>query len=229
MYGKLFLLIGLFAVLAGCQEIPSDHPKARVIAVGDSLMAWNATSGSSIPDVIEETLGAPVLDRAVSAAWLQTQFDEKGDPETGVQAQFVEGDWDWAVVNGGGNDLMLGCGCARCDATLDRLISKDGQSGQIPDFLQQIRNKGTRVVYVGYLRSPDLFTPIEHCKAEGDELDSRLAKLAQGDDGITFVSSQDVAQPGDASYFSFDLIHPSRKSSRIIGERVAHVIKTQGL
>ncbi|NVO54469.1 SGNH/GDSL hydrolase family protein [Rhodobacteraceae bacterium B1Z28] len=192
-------------------------------------MAWNSTSGSSIPDVIEENIGAPVVDRTVSAAWLQTQFNAEGKPKTGVQAQFVEGNWNWAVVNGGGNDLMLGCGCMRCDAVLDNMISADGQSGQIPQFLRQIRSRGTRVIYVGYLRSPNLITPIEHCKSEGDEFEARIAKLAQQEDGITFASMQDVAHPGDPSYFSFDLIHPSRKSSRIIGERVAEIIKNEGL
>ncbi len=229
MFKKLYLAAGLLCLLLGCQELPSSKPDAKVIAVGDSLMAWNSPSGSSIPDVIEENIGAPVVDRTVSAAWLQTQFDDKGAPQSGVQAQFVKGDWSWAVVNGGGNDLMLGCGCSRCDAVLDNMISEDGQSGQIPRFVRQIRETGTRVIYVGYLRSPDLFTPIEHCKAEGDEFEARIARLAQLDEGVTFVSSQDVARPGDASYFSFDLIHPSRKSSRIIGERIASVIKDQGL
>ncbi|WP_120636130.1 SGNH/GDSL hydrolase family protein [Ruegeria sp. EL01] len=226
---KLIHLVGLLSCLLGCQEAPSSQPNAKIIAVGDSLMAWNSTSGSSIPDVVEKNIGSAVIDRTVSAAWLQTQFDTDGHPETGVQAQFVEGDWKWAIVNGGGNDLMLGCGCARCDAVLDRMISADGQSGQIPQFLRRIRDGGTQVIYVGYLRSPKLLTPIEHCKAEGDEFEARIARLAQQEQGITFVSNHDVARAGDASYFSFDLIHPSRKSSRIIGERVAKVIKTKGL
>ncbi|WP_300068206.1 SGNH/GDSL hydrolase family protein [uncultured Ruegeria sp.] len=226
---KLILLIGLLSCLLGCQEAPSSQPNAKIIVVGDSLMAWNSTSGSSIPDVIEKSVGSAVIDRTVPAAWLQTQFDADDRPKTGVQAQFVEGDWKWAIVNGGGNDLMLGCGCSRCDAVLDRMISVDGNSGQIPRFLRRIRDRGTQVIYVGYLRSPKLLTPIEHCKAEGDEFEARIARLAQQEQGITFVSNHDVARPGDASYFSFDLIHPSRKSSRIIGERIANVIRSEGL
>ncbi len=228
MSRKRFVLFALLSCLLGCQEAPSNQPTARVIAVGDSLMAWNSASGSSISDVIEKNIGAPVVDRAMSAAWLQTKFDVEGRPESGVQAQFVEGDWSWAVINGGGNDLMLGCGCISCDTTLDNMISKDGQSGQIPQFVRRIRSSGTRVIYVGYLRSPKLLTPIEHCKSEGDEFEARIARLAQRDAGIIFVSSQDIARPGDASYFSFDRIHPSRKSSRIIGERVANIILTEG-
>lgn len=224
MFRNPWLVIGLLSVLLGCQELPSGHPDPRVIAVGDSLMAWNSPSKSSIPDIVERNIGAPVIDRSVSAAWLQTTFDEDGRPQSGVQAQYVEGDWTWAIVNGGGNDLMLGCGCMKCDAVIDSMISKDGQSGQIPDFLRRIRDRGTQVIYIGYLRSPELITPIEHCKNEGDELESRIAELAKREDGITFVAMQDIVRPGDTSYFSFDLIHPSRKSSRMIGERVAQII-----
>lgn len=221
----LLLLLGCLGFLAGCQDVPSSTPDARVIAVGDSLMAWNAMSGNSIPDVVERGIGAPVVNRAASAAWLQTSYDTDGKPRSGVQAQFVEGDWDWVIVNGGGNDLMLGCGCTRCEGVIDAMISQDGQRGQIPDFLREIRDGGTQIIYVGYLRSPDLITPIEHCKGEGDEFEARIEQLAQYEEGITFISVQDVVQPGDASYFSFDLIHPSRKSSRIIGERIAAIIK----
>ncbi|MEX0307202.1 MAG: SGNH/GDSL hydrolase family protein [Ruegeria sp.] len=222
---RLLLLLGCLSLFSGCQEMPDNAPDARVIAVGDSLLAWNATSGNSIPDFVERSLGVPVLDRSASAAWLRTGFYTDGSPESGVQAQFVPGDWDWAIVNGGGNDLMLGCGCMRCGDVINAMISEDGQNGQVPDFLRRIRDGGTQVIYVGYLRSPDLVTPIEHCKGEGDEFEARINKLAQKEDGITFVSVQDVARPGDASFFSFDRIHPSRKSSRIIGERIAQIIR----
>ena len=132
MSGKFIFLFGLVCCLLGCQEMPSSQPDAKVIAVGDSLMAWNAATGSSIPDVVEQEIGRPVVDRTVSAAWVQTRFSKDGKPETGVQAQFVDRNWDWAIVNGGGNDLLLGCGCMKCDAVLDKMISKDGQSGQKP-------------------------------------------------------------------------------------------------
>ena len=224
----LFVLFGCLSCLLGCQEVQSSAPNARIIAIGDSLMAWNSTSGNAIPDVVERSIGAPVLDRSASAAWLQTNFDDDGKPRSGVQAQFVDGDWAWAIVNGGGNDLILGCGCSRCAGVIDTMISRDGQRGQIPEFLREIRDGGTQVIYVGYLRSPGLITPIEHCKSEGDEFEARIERLAGREDGITYVSVQDVAQPGDASYFSFDLIHPSRKSSRIIGERIARIIKRAG-
>ena len=151
------------------------------------------------------------------------------DPENveggaNIPNQYVPGEWDWVVINGGGNDLLFGCGCGRCSGMLDRMISSDGMSGQIPLLARRVRDDGARVLFTGYLRSPGLLTPIEHCKPAGDELEARLVKLASKEDGIVFVSNKDVVPSGGITYFSPDLIHPSRKSSRIIGRKLATVI-----
>lgn len=218
------VLIFIAAFVAACQEQVSRNDGARILAVGDSLMAWNSAFGNSIPHVIEERLGEPVVDRSVRGAWMTVRNVD--DPERGINIpqQYVPGDWDWVIVNGGGNDLLFGCGCGVCDGILDRMISKDGLSGQIPTFARRVRDNGARVLFTGYLRSPGLLTPIEHCKNEGDELEARLTRLAQQEDGIVFVSNKDVVPNGGITYFSPDLIHPSRKSSRIIGARLATVI-----
>jgi len=217
--GLLFavLLLGLSA----CQESASRTPEARILAMGDSLMSWHGLSGAGIADVVEAELGQPVIDRSVAAAMMRTRFDAQGNPQSGVQAQYIDGPWDWVLVNGGGNDLWLGCGCWRCDTVMDRMITVDGRGGQIPAFLRRARDRGARVVYFGYLRSPGVNSPIEHCKPAGDELEARLARMARQEPGISFIPVQDIAQPGDTSYFAFDRIHPSKKSSRLIGERLA--------
>jgi len=229
MLHRLKLVLASSLVIpAACQEMPNETPDAKILAIGDSLMAWNSVAQASVPDALEKGLGEPVVDRSVSAAWMQTSSDPNGKPRSGVQAQYIQGDWDWVVVNGGGNDLLMGCGCNWCDATLNTLISSDGRSGQIPNFLRNIRDDGAHVVYFGYLRSPNLITPIEACKSDGDELETRIAKLAKHEDRITFVSMQDIVPPNDASYFAFDLIHPSPKASRMIGQRLASVMREAG-
>jgi hypothetical protein len=94
-----------------------------------------------------------------------------------ITKQFRQGDWDWAVLNGGGNDLWLGCGCMRCAGKLDRLISRDGRRGAIPGFVSRLRQSGAQVIYVGYLRTPGITSPVEHCTDEGAEMDRRAALL----------------------------------------------------
>ncbi|MEX0319554.1 MAG: SGNH/GDSL hydrolase family protein [Ruegeria sp.] len=211
--------------LTACQESFSQNSGARILAVGDSLMAWNAVWGSSISDTIEQELGEAVVDRSVAGAWMQIRPDAEDQKGFNIPYQYVKGDWDWVVVNGGGNDLLFGCGCGRCDRIMNRMISADGSTGQIPDFLRRIRDDGARVLYTGYLRSPGLLTPIDHCKSEGDELEARIARLAQQEKGIEYVSMQDVVPNGGLFYFAPDLIHPSPRSSHLIGKRLAAMIR----
>ncbi|MGB1751872.1 MAG: SGNH/GDSL hydrolase family protein, partial [Paracoccaceae bacterium] len=125
---------------------------------------------------------------------------------------------------GGGNDLLLGCGCMACHDTINELVSENARSGKIPDFLRTIRDNGSKILYIGYLRSPGLLTPIEHCKNEGDLFEARLAKFADREENIYFASMQNIVPYGDASYFSLDRIHPSRKTSKMIGEFAADFI-----
>ena len=64
----LALLLAVTALITGCSgPIPGDQP-SRILAMGDSLLAWNRNRGQSIPDMVADTLGEPVEDRSVSAA-----------------------------------------------------------------------------------------------------------------------------------------------------------------
>lgn len=187
----------------------------KILAIGDSLMAWNGIVRGSIPDVIELASGAELLDRSQIASFVTTG---------GLERQYVEGDWDWVVVNGGGNDLWLGCGCQRCDATLDKMISPDGRTGRIPDLLSRILRDGSRILYIGYLRSPGIDSLIDHCSAYGTEFERRIDALAASQDRITFLSLADLVPFGDRSYHGLDMIHPSRKASFDIGYNATQII-----
>ena len=142
-----------------------------------------------------------------------------------IRSQFNGGPWDYVVMNGGGNDLLFGCGCGKCTLTLNRLISWDGMKGTIPNFVAKLRATGARVIYTGYLRTPGLISPVESCGPLGDEMDRRLALMASRDQGVTFIPLSDlVTRDGDRSYHGLDLIHPSVKGSQAIAARIAAVI-----
>jgi len=188
----------------------------RILVVGDSMFAVNRIAGASVADVIEQELGADVTDRATIGARYFL-----GIP---LRPQYRDEGWDWVVINGGGNDLLFGCGCGACTRTLDRLVSKDGRGGIIPAFVAKIRKSGAKVVYAGYLRNPGVQTPIKGCGPAGNELDRRLTLMAGFDRGVTFLPMSDLVPFGDRSYHGFDLIHPSVKGSRGIGKRIAAVI-----
>ena len=142
-----------------------------------------------------------------------------------ISHQIVEGDWDWVVMNGGGNDLWFGCGCGECDAKMDKLIASDGGDGEIPRVINQLRDTGAKVVYFGYLRSPGVDSMIEECRDEGDELEKRVADFAKSTRGVYFLSNQDLVPEGDLTFHALDRIHLSLKASEEIGKRVAALIR----
>lgn len=214
----LFLLVSLPAGLAHAEG------RARVLMMGDSLFAMHKLAGGSVGASLRATLGAPVVDNSIAGARFLYRLPISGAVGLSIPKQYRRGDWDWVVLNGGGNDLWLGCGCSRCENRMDRLISRDGRRGAIPGLVSQLRQAGAQVVFVGYLRTPGKTSPIEHCVDEGNEMDARVARLAQLDRGVHFVSLADLVPFGDLSYHATDRIHPSMKGSRVIGQRIARLI-----
>ncbi len=188
--------------------------------LGDSLFAVNRTINQSVGDQLERQLGEQVIDRSVLGAPFLSD-----DGKTGIQGQYFAGNWDWVVINGFGNDVLFGCGCGSCDSVLNRLISRDGTQGQIPDFVARVRASGARVIYSGYLRTPGFRAPIESCGPIGFDMDRRLAAMAARDPGVVYLSMANVVPSGDSSYHAFDVIHPSAKGSGAIATRIAAVIK----
>jgi len=196
----------------------------RILVLGDSFMTTHTLSGQAVPNQLQKVLGARVKSRAVTGARYRYMMPITGALGMKISKQYRDGPWDWVVINGGGNDMWLGCGCMRCKRRMNKLISPDGTRGEIPELVSKVRNTGAKVAYVGYLRSPGTWSPIEHCKAEGDALEARIAVMAQRDKGVTFVSLADMVPSGDRSFHAADMIHPSVKGSKAAAARIAHVV-----
>lgn len=211
-------------VFAGSEAVSQDR-NPRILAMGDSLLAAHKISGRSIANTVARKLGEPVTDRSVLAARISYKLPISGSLGLSIPKQYRSGNWDWVILNGGGNDLWLGCGCIVCKRKMNKLIAKDGQSGKIPNLVNKLRETGSKVIYVGYLRSPGVGSPIEHCRDEGDELERRIDAFAQKDGGVYFLSLADLVPDGDRSYHGMDMIHPSIKGSKAIGTLVANIIK----
>ncbi|MEM6824843.1 MAG: SGNH/GDSL hydrolase family protein [Pseudomonadota bacterium] len=223
---RSILAIGLLSLLGACAEPVSRHEAPRILAMGDSLLSWNRATGRSVAHGVEGLLNEPVVDRSVPGAHVIYALPISGSLGLKIDRQYRAGDWDWIILNGGGNDLWLGCGCGACDGRMGRMLTPDGASGAIAASVFRLRATGARVIYLGYLRSPGRGSPIEHCRDDGDELERRLARLAGRDPGITFVPIGDMVPYGDRSYHSFDMIHPSAKASAEIAARVVSVIRS---
>lgn len=212
-------------IFQGCGEAVSKNPDARILLLGDSMMASNALGGHTVANWIEAELHEDVIDRSVSGAKYFYYLPISGAAGLRLDAQYRPGKWDWIVLNGGGNDLLFGGGCGQSTTQLDRLITPDGRHGAIPSFVANLRASGARVLYVGYLRNPGTATPIKACGPAGNEMDRRLAKMAALDKGVDFMALSDLVPYGDISFHQLDRIHPSVKGSQAIAARIAEHIK----
>lgn len=197
----------------------------RILAMGDSMMASHRLTRRAVSHSLARALGARVTDQSVMGARIIYRLPITGSLGLNIGRQYRQDDWDWIVLNGGGNDLWLGCGCTRCERRMNQLVNKKGTGGEIPKLLMRLRKTGAQVAYVGYLRSPGAGSPIEHCRDEGNELEERLKRFAGYVEGIHYVTVADMVPHGDRSYHAIDMIHPSLKASREIGQRVARLIR----
>lgn len=221
-FAALFILVALLH--APAVQAQSEQPK--ILVMGDSLMAVNRVVGSSVSLALGKTLGVEVTDHAVSGARYFHALPITGALGLRISSQFHGGPYDYVVMNGGGNDLLFGCGCGACTRMMNRLVSEDGTAGAIPALVAKIRASGAKVIYTGYLRTPGVTSPVEGCGVLGDEMDRRLALMAKAQKGVSFVRLADVVKKdGDTSYHGVDLIHPSAKGSRAIAARIVGLIR----
>lgn len=219
------ILLSVLLVLALGLAARADEAKPRVLVMGDSLMAWNGTRGAAVSDVLGKLLGVKVKDHAMAGARYFYHLPLTGAAGLRISAQFRGGPWDYVVMNGGGNDLLFGCGCGACKRMLNRLIRADGRAGAIPELVAEMRASGAKVIYTGYLRTPGVTSPVEACGPLGDEMDARLARMAEATEGVIFLPLADlVTKDGDTSYHAMDLVHPSVRGSRAIAARIAALI-----
>lgn len=219
-FRQLLLLVA--AVLLLAVPASGEARKLRVLVMGDSLMASHRLEGAAVANDLGKLLGVAVKDHSVIGARYFHILPISGSLGMRIDAQLHGGPWDYVVMNGGGNDLLFGCGCMACKKMMERLITANGKSGAIPKLVASIRAKGAKVIYTGYMRTPGLTSPIEGCTAVGNELERRLAKMAKLDDGVTYIALANLVKtPGDTSYHDIDLVHPSRKGSAAIAALIA--------
>ena len=121
--------------------------KPKILAIGDSLMAWHRIDDKSIADSIAASLGEPVLNRAISGARIIYGLPLTGAMGLRISNQFRDHErYDWVIITGGVNDFMLGCGCARCDRRMNKMLTADAKQGDIVSLIARIRQTGARVV-----------------------------------------------------------------------------------
>ena len=125
-------LLLILSILTGLTAPSVTAEPLRILVMGDSFMTSNTSQDAAVPQVLARDMGAKVKSTAVSGARFGYKLPLTGALGLNIAKQYRKGNWDTIVMNGGGNDLWLGCGCLRCANRLARLISPDGSKGRIP-------------------------------------------------------------------------------------------------
>ena len=203
-------------------DYANDWTGKRLLGLGDSIFDFHDV-GEDIPEIIADRLGMTMVNRAVSGAHFANPSSADADMGLDIRRQYNDlddTDFSWVVMDGGFNDLDQRCGCADCIELLDSLISADGRSGQIADFIRGVIGDGPRVMFVGYADMPAEFA-VEFCNELLDEHARRMALFANQTNGAWFVDAGEVVTPDMINAYDPDQVHPSVEGSRITGEFVA--------
>lgn len=209
------MLLALTLLAACGRGVPEG---AEVVVAGDSVMAWNRSSGASVADQLAARLGAPVGDVSLPLAQVRG-----GTGPLNIPNQLAGLSPEWVVLNGGANDLSVGCDCNDCAATLDQLISADGTRGAIPALVSDLRARGSQVVWADYYTSPRYAGT--DCEGPYRMLETRLGAMAARDPGMTLVDMDRVFSPDDLSLFARDRLHPSETGSARIAALIAPILQ----
>lgn len=206
-------------LLAACQPAPSSDN--AILAIGDSIMAWNGNRG--IPEVVGAELGLRVVDASQSGARLNTDSTLAQALGFDITEQVRDGAWDWIILTAGGNDLRGNC------ERPDTVVLRDAQigpdlMGDLSSFIASLRARGSKVAFVGYYDLlPDEPAP---CEPQFDIINERLTELAAGDAGLVFLDAATVIDRTDPNLFARDRLHPSPEGSARIGAALAQAMQS---
>lgn len=213
---KLTLLLAI--LLWAC---PVSASETRIFLAGDSVLAWN---DAGVARALEKRLGVPVKSGAKNGAWIG--FPKLGGPimRLSIGAQVPKGPFDWVVMNGGANDLAILCRCRACSEVRDRLISRDGRSGALPQTWAAVHERsGAKVVILGYYEGVRR-TRFSGCRDALAALDARAARFAARTDWAEFI---DAGEAVTAAMLDADGIHPAPEGSAAIAELLEAVVRPQ--
>ena len=187
-----------------------------VQVVGDSLFGADAEGCASVSTFMSLRLWLEVEDNSIPGAMVS-------DGNEGIPQQYVSGDWNWTVINGGANDIMPYCTENDCDEVLDEIITDSGE-GQIPDLVEKAQNDGSNVILIGYYSVPK-GSEYEPVILEVEIVNDRYNEFAKANEGVYFINLKDVMSPEQTpELYSEDLVHPSDDGHFAIGEYIANFI-----
>ena len=175
-----------------CAELERLGDGYRILAIGDSMLDWNVDACGAVPDFVGMMLGEPVDNQAVGGAVMVQE----------IPGQFIEGPWDWVIINGGGNDVEV------CESEEECLRQYGRAMRNLERLLDEVAVGGTQVALVGYPEFTD--EGVEIWSSFGDIAMSEMEARAASRDDVHFVDLRPwVNGEQQPHFFDDDLVHPS--------------------
>lgn len=245
-YGSILLaalIMSAASLATGCYEDqcpavatlpggPDSGEEAQILAVGDSIMAMNGQVCQGVAGHAGLALDRYVQDHSLGGRRL-----DHPDSDDDIVGQYEAGPWEWIVMTGGGNDMLQECGCnqdgydaAVCEQVLDSLVDLELGTGEIFDFLDQVRadeSHAATVLLLGYYAfTDDSWANFDGCNAYLPELNARYELLAEQEEDLIFVSTTETMDiEAHPERIWMDGIHPSAEGSQALGALVAETVE----
>jgi lysophospholipase L1-like esterase len=211
-----------------CPQVDPLPKTQSILALGDSILGIHRESCEGVPGRVAMDLDTHVDNAAIPG--LPVASPSGGDD---IRAHYASAKRDWVLFSGGGNDLIQKCHCnanvdvPACHRVIERLVSPDGTSGQVPGLLDRARADGARVIIVGYYPLPDdAAGNFDACAPYAQELTRRYRAYAAARIGARFYDPSGVMQ--FASFperFDWDHIHPSPEGARAMAVELAALMQ----
>ena len=209
----MFLPIGIALLCGGCGELDRGSLKnAEIFVVGDSALEWHLWSNRSAPERMGEALNRPVYNAARSGQMVTEGL------KYSIPNQYIDGDWDWVVVNGGFNDLADLCRCDECPVTQANI------DAVLQSFVEERVEEGKRVVLWTYYDMPDNARELKRCNRAVQTLRSNQQKLAESHPDIIWVDGRKAVSVDNPKHYFRDNLHPSRLGAERMGKQIARAI-----
>ena len=207
-------LLGLTTLLYGCGEGERGSlNNAEIFVVGDSAFEWHLWSGRSAPERMGEELNRPIYNAARSGQMLTEGL------EYSIPNQYIDGDWDWVVINGGFNDLADLCRCGDCPVTQANV------DAVLEAFVEERVDEGKQVIIWTYYNMPDKSQEMKRCKQAVRVLRQNQKTLADSDPNIFWVDGRQAISADNRKHFFIDNLHPSRLGAERMGNQIAKAIR----
>jgi lysophospholipase L1-like esterase len=210
-----------------CSQVPQEIHSDRILAIGDSVTAFwsehHMNSCQAYSDYASKEINEHIQNSAIGGTELTGSYG-KCVPQQYEDATAANGPYDVVILTAGANDLKNECPLAEHETCSVKCGNKLLEiADEMEALVTDIVNDGSDVVLVGYYNMKNsIYDKYNECLATSI---SAYKAIAASNPHVTFVHTEDMVNPNNASDYAVDGVHPSIATAQKIGRRVAEALR----